>query len=103
MVLTGRSELAEAAGAAVCVGVAVAAAAEVVAPADTDVEVMGVDVDEELEVPVVVDDNDVDSVESSLNWPSLALASSQPFCLASYMQSTSSWFPPAITTVLSDP
>jgi hypothetical protein len=99
MVFSGGSEPPAAAAAAACVGVDVADG-EVVALADS----VGVeeDVEEEL-VEVAVADDEVDSVESSRNCSSFELASSQLFCRALYMQSTSSAFPPAITTVPSDP
>jgi hypothetical protein len=103
MVFHGVPELPETAAAGVCVGVSVADA-EVAALADVDTveEMMNVEVDVELDVAVAEDDV-VDSVESSLIWPSLELASSQLFSLALYMHSTSSAFPPAMTTVSSDP
>jgi hypothetical protein len=98
----------------VCVGVCVAAAGPVTL-AGTDVEVAAldagvcvdveVDVDDAVEVELAAVEEDVEvlSEESSRNCASFALASSQLFCLASNMQSTSSSFPPDITTVSSGP
>ncbi len=98
MVLSGGPELPEAAATAVCVGVVVAAAGGIaLVEVATDLDV------EELEVAVAEEADEEDSVESKRICASFELASSQLFCLALYMHSTSSGFPPAITTVLSDP
>ena len=107
MVLSGTPEPPETAGTAVPEGVSVATAAVVDALTDTVVEEARVEEEEAdlVEVLVAEDDNDEDSVSVDCRriWPSFEPASSQLFSFASYMQSTSLSFPPAITTVPSAP
>jgi hypothetical protein len=106
MVLSGTPEPPATAGTAVPEGVSVAAAAVVDALADTVVDEARVEEEADLVVEVAFVDDDGDdsvSVESRRIWPSFEPASSQLFCFASYMQSTSFSFPPAITTVPSAP
>jgi hypothetical protein len=104
MVLSGGSEPPETAAAAAPVAVAVVDCVALVTLAETEVDEVMVDVDDNVvDVAVADDDVDEDSVDSNLIWASLDSASSQLFCLALYMHSTSSSLPPAITTIPSAP